>query len=229
MIGIPARAAVTVLILVLAGCAYRPGADNPVARNLTWFSYAGAGDIRADCRPGAADRMRLIYNGDYDEQVRSYDVTALSAGGSPVGGKVEIRVRGPQDLTRGISLFDLFGAWRAEGRLVRIGANEMADLRRALGDSGLARPVPGRLRLYSNEFYWLASVCLDGQFTVNAWKYPSPRFEALSFPAVLLRHDPTGIALNPPRPANQFPEQTNDRYIETGFEFQVHGNRLFGN
>ena len=119
MIVISARVAVTALMLGLAACTYRPGADNPVARNLTWFSYAGAGDIRADCRPGAADRMRLIYNGDYDEQVRSYDVTALSAGGSPVGGKVEIRVRGPQDLTRGISLFDLFGAWRAEGRLVQ--------------------------------------------------------------------------------------------------------------
>ncbi len=221
---IPGRAVVTVLVLALAGCTYRPGADNPVARSLTWFSYAGAGDIRADCRPGAADRMRLIYNGDYDEQVRSYDVTALAA-----GGKVEIRVRGPQDLTRGVLLFDLFGPWRAEGRLVRIGASELADLRRALGDSGLARPAPGRLRLDSNEFYWLASVCLDGQFTVNAWKYPSPQFEALSFPAVLRRHDTTGIALNPPQPANQFPEQTNDRYVETGFEFQVHGNRLFGN
>ena len=70
MIVISARVAVTALMLGLAACTYRPGADNPVARNLTWFSYAGAGDIRADCRPGAADRMRLIYNGDYDEQVR---------------------------------------------------------------------------------------------------------------------------------------------------------------
>ncbi len=228
MIVIPARAAVTVLVLALAACTYRPGADNPVARSLTWFSYAGAGDIRADCRPGAADRMRLIYNGDYDEQVRSYDVTAFAAGGSPVGGKVEIRVRGPQDLTRGVLLFDLFGPWRAEGRLVRIGAGELADLRRALGDSGLARPAPDGLRLDSNEFYWLASVCLDGRFMVNAWKYPSPRFEALSFPAVLLRLDPTGIALNPPQPAYPLPERFNDRFAEPRFEFQVHGDRLLG-
>ena len=94
---IPTRAAVTVLVLALAACAYRPGADNPVARSLTWFSYAGAGDIRAECRPGGADRLRLIYNGDYDEQVRSYDVTAVAAG----GGMVEVRVRGPQDLYPG--------------------------------------------------------------------------------------------------------------------------------
>ena len=220
---IPGRAVVTVLVLALAGCTYRPGADNPVARSLTWFSYAGAGDIRADCRPGAADRMRLIYNGDYDEQVRSYDVTALAA-----GGKVEIRVRGPQDLTRGVLLFDLFGPWRAEGRLVRIAANELADLRRTLGDSGLARPAPDGLRLDSNEFYWLVSACLDGRFMVNAWKYPSPRFEALGFPAVLLRLDPTGIALNPPQPAYPLPERFNDRFAEPRFEFQVRGNRLLG-
>ena len=93
---IPTCAAVTVLVLALAACAYRPGADNPVARSLTWFSYAGAGDIRAECRPGAADRLRLIYNGDYDEQVRSYDVTAVAAG----GGMVEVEANGAGELLR---------------------------------------------------------------------------------------------------------------------------------
>ena len=216
------------LVLALAACTYRPGADNPVANSLTWFSYAGAGDIRADCRPGAADRMRLIYNGDYDEQVRTYDITVLAADNSSVGGTLEVRVRVPVDLSRGIILSSLIGPTQAKRQPVRIGPNELADLRRALGDSGLTRPAPDGLRLDSNEFYWLASVCIDGRFTVNAWKHPSPRFEALSFPAVLLKHDPTGIALNPPRPYNQYPEQTNDRYVETGFEFQVRGNRLLG-
>ena len=221
MIAIPARAAVAFLVLLLAGCDYRPGADNPVARNLSWFSYARADDIRASCLPGAADRMRMIYNGDYDEQVRSYDVTALA-----VGGKLEIRVRGPQDLARGFLLFDAFGAWRAKGQLVRMGANQLADLRRALDGSGLTRPTPDRLRLQSREFYWLVSACLDGRFTVNAWKYPSPRFDKLSFPTVLLRLDPTGIALERPQPAGRFYETFNDRYVETGFEFKLHRNRL---
>lgn len=232
MTGRPAAAAVVAaLTLALAACTYRPGADNPVARSLTWFSYAGAGDIRAACRPGAADRFRLIYNGDYDEQVRSYDVTALAADDGPKGGAgaiVEIRVRGRADLTRGLALADPFGPWRAEGRLVRIAAGEMAALRQSLRDSGLMRPAPARLRLDSNEFYWLASACLDGRFTVNAWKYPSPRFAALSFPAVLLRHDATGIGLNPPRPANQYPEQAFNRFVEDGFEFLLDRNRLLG-
>ncbi len=104
------------------------------------------------------------------------------------------------------------------------------------GRDGGARPgasrqrtgAPGRLRLDSNEFFWLVSACLDGRFTVNAWKYPSPGFEALRFPAVVLRHDPTGIALNPPRPANQYPEQAFNRFVEDGFEFLLDRNRLLG-
>ena len=218
-----ARVAVTVLLLALAGCTYRPGADNPVARNLSWYSYVGAADIRAACSPGATDQMRLIYNGKYDEQVRSYDVFALAD-----GGKVEVRARDPQDLTKSFELFDLFAPWRAEGRMIRIGAKDLTDLRRSLADSGLVRPAPDGLRLESTEHYWLANVCLDGQFTVNAWKYPSARFDALSFPAVLLRIDATGIALNPPQPANQYIEEVSERHHDLGFVFEVQENRLVG-
>ncbi len=221
---IPAMAA-AVLALALAACTYRPGVENPVARSMTWFSYAGAGDIRSACRPGDADRFRLIYNGDYDEQVRSYDVTALGSGG---GAMFEARVRERADLSRGLSFGDPLGPWRGRGKLARLGPDETAGLRRAFVDSGLLRPTPKRLRLDSNGFYWLASVCLDGRFTVNAWKYPSSRFKALSFPAVLLRHDLTGIELNPPRSAEQYPEPASDRYGEDGFEFMLDGNRLHG-
>ena len=227
-----ARAGVTFLMLapmsVLPGCTYRAGADNPVARSLSWFSYAEAGDIRAACQTGSADRMRMIYNGNYAEEVRSYDVAALAAGDESEGATIEVRVRGPQDLSKGILLFDVFGPWRADGRLIRISANEWTDLRRALSDSGLTRPAPDHLRLDSKEYYWLVSACLNGQFTVDAWKYPSPRFNALSFPAALLRLDPTGTPLNPPQPANQFPDQETGRMVETGFVFEVHGNRLRG-
>jgi len=219
-----ARAIVAAATLALVACTYRPGADNPVARGLTWFSYAGADDIRAACRPGAADRLRLIYNGDYDEQVLSYDVTALAGAGA----MVEMRERGPRDLTRGFALTDPFAPWRARGRLVRIGPNQAAGLRRALLDSGLRRPAPGRLRLHSSEFYWLANACIDGRFTVNAWKYPSPGFAALGFPAVLLGHDPTGTEFNPPRPANQYVDETYRRGANLGFQFELHRNRLLG-
>lgn len=213
--------ALAVVALVVAACTYRPGADNPVAVRLTWFSYAEAADIRDACRPGAADRFRVIYNGHYDEQVRSYDVTALAD-----GAMVETRVRGDGNLTRGIMLGDPFGPWRAEGRLVRIGIPELDALRRALGDSGLTRPPSAPLRLDSTEFYWLVNACLDGRFVVNAWKFPTARFAALGFPVVLMGHDPTGIELNPPRPANQFPERKYERVGDDAFQFLLEGNRL---
>ena len=228
MINNAARGVVMVVLLAIAGCTYRPGADNPVARSLSWFSYAGAADLRAACQPGSPDRMRLIYNGKYDEQIRSYDVAALAAGSGFDGGTVEVRIRGVKDLSKGLELFDLFAAWRADGRLIRISGSQTAALRRALDDSGLLRPVQGGIRLNSLEFYWLASACLDGKFTVNAWKYPSERFEALRFPPVLLKLDPTGPEINPPRPYNQFVDQEGDRNIDFGFDFKVEDNRLAG-
>jgi hypothetical protein len=224
-----ARLTVMVGLLAAAGCTYRPGADHPVARSLQWFSYAGAADIRDACQAGSADRIRLIYNGKYDEQLRSYDVVALGAGAPGDGATVEVRIRGPKVVSKAFELFDLFAPWRAEGRLLRIDAAQFGALRRALEDSGLARPVPGGIRLNSLEFYWLVSACLDGRFTMNAWKYPSERFEALGFPKVLLRLDPAGPELNPPRPYNEFAtDQDTDRFIDFGFDFKVEGNRLIG-
>ena len=68
------------------------------------------------------------------------------------------------------------------------------------------------------------SACLDGRFTVNAWKYPSSGFDKLSFPTVLLRLDSTGVAPERPQPAGRFYDSFNDRLVETGFEFQLHRN-----
>lgn len=214
--------AIIILAVGLAACTYRPGSDNPVERSLSWYSYAEATDLRDSCVPGAADRIRLIYNGRYDEQVRTYDINAADD-----GAVVEIGVRGPSgDLARGVALRDLLGPWRAETRLVRITATEMAKLRRSLVDSGLTRPAPGRLRFNSDEFYWLASACLDGRFVVNGWKYPSPGFAQLGFPAVLLSHDPTGVPLNSPRPTKDSPYANSERSAENVFQFVLDGNRL---
>src|SRR5689334_8870610 len=48
--------------------------EQPVVRSLSWFSYVAADDIRADCRPGSRDRMRLVYNALWEEQVRTYEL-----------------------------------------------------------------------------------------------------------------------------------------------------------
>ena len=63
--------------IALAGCQYAGPPGNPVSRNLSWFDYVGAENLKADCGPSASDRLRFVYNGIYDEQIRSYDVRSL--------------------------------------------------------------------------------------------------------------------------------------------------------
>jgi hypothetical protein len=75
----------------------------------------------------------------------------------------------------------------------------LAAFESALTASGAFGPAPLGLRLASEQFYWIASLCRDGRFHFNAWLYPSARFAGLRFPAALLARDGTGIELNPPR------------------------------
>ena len=48
-IRIPSIASALFIVLLLAGCAASGPAGNPIARNLTWFSYVGGDYIRAAC------------------------------------------------------------------------------------------------------------------------------------------------------------------------------------
>ena len=64
--------------LIAAGGASAQRADRnveqPIARSFNWFAYVGAKDIREACKPGGRNRIRLIYNALYDEQVRTYEI-----------------------------------------------------------------------------------------------------------------------------------------------------------
>ena len=59
-----------------AAWAQRPGAsvEQPIVRSLNWFSYVAGDDIRAACRPGGRNRIRLVYNALWEEQVRTYEI-----------------------------------------------------------------------------------------------------------------------------------------------------------
>ena len=48
--------------------------DQPIVRSFNWFAYVGGDDIRAACRPGGRNRVRLIYNALWEEQVRTYEI-----------------------------------------------------------------------------------------------------------------------------------------------------------
>jgi len=193
-------AALAAVSALLAGCEYAGPPDNAVARNLTWFSYLGGENIEKSCAPGAPDRYRFVYNGIYQKQIRSYDVSLLPGGR---GASVSAFARGEGDLTQGLTVSQIGAIWGGTRAQAAMSPQGLADLRAALAADGMPGSRPSVLRLPSNEFYWTAAACIEGQFHTNAWLWPSERFMTLKFPAVLLAHDRTGIELYESRPFNK--------------------------
>jgi hypothetical protein len=182
----------------LAGCTYSGGIDNPLARKFTWFSYVAADDLRSKCVPGAPRQYRLVYNANWDEQVRAYDLrqSALPEGGGVLFTQV---FGGYGTNVSNFSLTDPLAAARGASGEVRLNAGEFQTLVRAIDESGFGEPAPKGLRLESWDFYWVVAGCVDGQFHFNAWLYPSPRFDAIKFDKWLLGLDGSGVPPNPPR------------------------------
>jgi hypothetical protein len=211
------------LLTALAGCEYRTGLNEyPGVRSLGWFSYAGAQDIRSNCTPGH-DRYRVLYNGDWQEQVRTYDF-GPSATGS--GGVIDQRVfAGGAGLTFTTALSlplngDPLQEMRSADAQARLSEAEWRALLAALAADGLGQPGPANAELGSWQFWWAAASCVNGTFAFNAWVYPSARFAALRFPALLLAHDQTGVPVNQPRRSvpQSIPRSENDANPPRGRE-----------
>jgi hypothetical protein len=163
-------------------------------RSATWFSYASAQDSARAARRGGRDIYRVIYNGNWQEQVRTYDLGPSATG---AGGVIdEARVRRRPGLTFSIPTTLALNDPLEPARAVRCAdAADRSEYRALIAAprGGRARPAgPADARLESYQFWWAAAACVNGSFVYNAWIYPTPRFAALRFPAVLLRHDQTG-------------------------------------
>jgi hypothetical protein len=195
-IGRPTLSALLAGLALLGGCAYRGGIDDPLTQRITWFSYLGGSDIAEACGPGASERYRIIYNGRYEEQLRSYEVTVHGDSADLV-----VRVRNQANLSE-LSTADLLATWRWHDALVALSPADLARLRQLLADSGFFAGPPVGLVLHSKDFYWAASGCRDGQFYYGAWVHAQDQFGRVQFADFLLAHDPTAIALNPPRPVS---------------------------
>src|SRR3546814_12464016 len=52
--------------------------------------------------------------------------------------------------------------------------------------------------MFSKETYWISNLCRDGVFYFNAWRFPSDRFEAISFDTLLFALDETGVPVRAP-------------------------------
>ena len=180
-------------LLWLSGCASSGPVDNPVGSVLTWFSYVGGEDIRDACHPGAPEMWRFVYNGDYQEQVRAYDLTVLHSGGA----RLQIRVTGPRNILA-VNALNPFQPWEAKRQDVWLSPAQMAALRDALHRSGFDNPAPRGTFLRSDGYYWAVSACQGGRFHFNAWTAPDQPVAALPFVPVLLSHDHSTLAYNLP-------------------------------
>jgi hypothetical protein len=166
------QAAVRVLLLglcasTLFACTYRGGVDEPVTRRFTWFSYLNGDDIRASCAATGEPSYRLVYNGSYEEQLRSYEVVGDGAGGAFF--KARVMTGSGIDVTK-LSPRDPLGPGRWRISEVRLNKSELAALEAALVASGVFEPAPAGLRLVSHQFYWISSACQDRTFHFNAWR-----------------------------------------------------------
>ena len=185
--------------LLTSACQYRGDIDAAPTIKFTWYSFLNGDDIRQDCGPGAPFRYRLVYNADYAQQVRAYALAPDSSAGAG-GATLVTRVsRGSGIQIDGFDSSDplAFGGFKRSSS--QLDAEALAEIQHALEWSGAYQPAPKGLRLYSDQYYWVAALCHEGKFYFNAWLYPSPRYDLLSFPKALAAHDDSGIALPPPQ------------------------------
>jgi hypothetical protein len=202
----------------LTGCMYEGGIGEPVARKFTWFSYIAGDDIKARCTPGSPAHYRFVYNANWSEQVRAYDLRrSVIVGG---GATLWTQVFGGNAALNAVIISDPQGPWRGQGAQTRLSEEQYLTLIRAVEASGFGQPSPEGLRLDSWDFYWVVTACANGRFHMNAWRHPSDRFAAITFDRVLFPLDTAGVPVNPPRRIEPALERTKaDR--EGGYYFQL--------
>lgn len=215
------------LAAAIVGCSYRGNIDNPVIRKVTWFSYLDGTDIRAACGESSPDAVRLVYNARYQEQVRSYEITADGTGGAYLAA----RARGRANAFN-ISLDDPFAPWRWRRSEAQLSPAEYREFLALLERSGQFSGAPVGLRLFSGDFYWVGSVCRNGAFAYHAWLYSKDGFAAVRFADFLFDRDRTEIAVNPPRriPAGEYlgPMGRQEDQTQIRFWLQVREDGLGG-
>jgi len=212
-----------VLCVGITGCAYQPGetiGQNPVARKFTWFSYLDGSDIRVNCTVGAPLAMRAVYNGVYDEQIRTYEFK--SRPGEPGAFDLSVRVIGEADLSEiKVGRFSqLLDPWRGTGAKTILRPKDVELFVNALRSDGALLPAPEGMELHSDEFYWIVSGCVEGKWVFHAFKWPDASFESAQFPVLLTGWDMTGVAINPPRKVLDVDSPLR-RPEETRADFQV--------
>ena len=210
-------AALFSLLAFMGGCTYS-GDDigNPFYRKVQWFSFLGGEDLASACAPGTPDRFRLIYNAIWDRQVRVYEWDSA-------GRDLKIRVLGTTGNVAEFKLNDPISPWRAEESKAHLDQAAYDGLIQSLTQSQAFGPPAVGLQLPSHSYYWTAAACHQGRFTFTAWAYPSPAFDAATFPARLAALDPgrETIAAAAPIPVDVIWEYNRNRGAALEFTLKV--------
>lgn len=198
------------LCLAVAGCG--TSLDNPLSRRTNWFAFVGGTDLQATCQPGQPDRIRLVYNGTWRGMQR---IIAITGGRHPV---LEEKTLGGMTVSR-FSLGEAGEWWRGVDQSRPLTAQHYNDIRTALAQDHLTTPPSRSVRLDSDEYYWTGAACLDGRFTLTAWRYPDQAFQTLHFPTVIDLILPPAQPTPPPEPPNlaEFDRNARERWtLEIG-------------
>jgi hypothetical protein len=195
-------AAAFALILLAGSTAFAQRADRnvdlPIVRSFHWFDYVGGDDIRQACGKDGRNRLRLVYNAIYDEQVRTYEVflqpdgtAGLSMGVLANQGNVaNLLVADPGDV---------LNPWRMRRGERILNADETRELVGLLQASAAFGPPRDGLRLPDVDFWWTVASCRNGVWGFQAYHYPTDRFANVRFAEKLFALDNVGIAVNRPR------------------------------
>ena len=165
---------------------------------MNWFSYVGGDDIRAACQPGSRNRVRLIYNALWEEQVRTYEIFLQPDGTAGLtvgvladqGFVTQLLLSSPSDIT---------GPWRMRKSERLLDAAETRELMGLFKASAAFGPPRDGLRLPDNDFWWTVASCRDGVWGFQAYHYPTDGFVNVKFAAKLFSWDGVKVPVNMPR------------------------------
>ncbi len=193
-------AAALVLVFVLPAAAQRPdrSVDPPIVRSFNWFSFVGGDDIREACGRDGRNRLRLVYNAIYSEQVRTYEIFLQPDGTAGMG----IGVLADQGVVSNLLLRDggdVLKPWSMRRGERILSADETRDLLGLLQASGGFGPPRDGMRLPDVDFWWTVASCRDGVWSFQAYHHPSDGFANVKFAQKLFSWDTVPVPVNPPR------------------------------
>ena len=158
----------------------------------TWTTFISGQDIKASCTASSPDTYRFVYNAEFTEHVRHYEMYDTGDGSAVLN----IIVRGPTRISGDPAR--ITGRVSGKRSVNGLAPFERNSLVQTLMSSGFtSSPLPAGTVLPSDGHFWVVSGCRNGQFTVNAWTYPSDRWDSITFPGMLGQLDFTNIRFNP--------------------------------